>query len=105
MMATEVMQSQLEQDNVGIRDDNHRLAQYMEVTRRIRDSNMTLEKEIGIYQATTSSQIKEVSALIHFRFTISEHSTYVHFNVLCYLYCRYRTSTLRRSSWLTGSRS
>ena len=60
-MATEVMQAQLELDTSGLRDDNHRFAQYLETTRRIRDSNMTLEKEISIYQTTTSCQIKEVS--------------------------------------------
>ncbi|KAI6655242.1 Lamin B1 [Oopsacas minuta] len=59
-MDSQVLGPQMEQDKISIQCENHRFAQYLEITRRIRDSNMTLEKEIGIYQTTTGMQIKEI---------------------------------------------
>ena len=59
-MDYQVFSTHMEQDKNLMQCENNRFAQYLEITRRIRDTNMTLEKEIGIYQSTTSLQIKEV---------------------------------------------
>lgn len=69
-MDYEVLAPHMEQDKTSIQCENHRFAQYLEITRCIRDSNMTLEKEIGIYQSTTSLQVKEVGTVFCFAYMV-----------------------------------